>query len=248
MKLGHTILFFDKLPSTNDYLSTLASKIDPKPGLVTVSDYQLAGKGQFGRKWQSEAGQSLLCSTFLMPKSIDSTNLFCLHYAASLSVLNTLREIGVEDVRVKWPNDILAGQQKIAGILIENKFLGPWVRQSIVGLGLNLGQETFSQDLSDKATSVYLLTGKRWSRDAILEKYLYHMSRYYSELDSGHLGQAYMTYLDGVKEYREYTILGQQGDAILARVVGIDDDGTIHLEKNDGSGVCAYRPGEIRRR
>jgi len=119
---------------------------------VVVADFQEHGKGQGDNAWQSEKDKNLLMSVLLYPEFLSASMQFQLSVITSLAVCDTLKELGLVPF-IKWPNDILTGNGKIAGILIENGIMEGLLSHSIIGIGLNVNQVTFPE-YPLKATSL----------------------------------------------------------------------------------------------
>lgn len=137
------IIRLSVVDSTNIYTSKLLSQSGIKPWTVVVADSQKSGKGQRGNSWESEFGKNLLCSIALFPEDLKVLEQFKISMAASLAVCDALADYGIE-ANVKWPNDILVGGRKVAGILIENQIINERISSSVVGIGLNVNQQSFS--------------------------------------------------------------------------------------------------------
>ena len=105
-----------------------------------MADFQTKGKGQRGKEWQSEPGENLLCSMIVQPTSIRASEQFYLTMAVSLAIYETLIDLGIEEVQIKWPNDIYVKGKKICGILIESNLSGDRFDNVILGMGLNVNQ------------------------------------------------------------------------------------------------------------
>ena len=135
------ILNYEELESSNTEAIKLALS-GSNEGTVVVCKKQTAGRGQRNNKWESN-GENLTASLILRTK-IDAANLFMLSKAFSVSIIKTLKTYNINAV-IKWPNDIYVNEKKIAGILIEHSFVGNNLKFSIVGLGLNTKQTSFSQ-------------------------------------------------------------------------------------------------------
>ena len=110
-----------------------------------MADYQTAGRGCGTNRWESERGKNLLFSLLLHPKQIPASKQFHISMAISLSIIEALGQ-HVADLSIKWPNDIYWRNGKIAGILIENTLKGNIIKDSIIGVGLNVNQRHFISD------------------------------------------------------------------------------------------------------
>lgn len=127
--------------STNNYAAKLLKATKVANGTVVMTKRQTEGRGQTGNVWETEADKNLILSLILYPE-ISVNHIFNLTIVASLAVQKTLA-VYLNNVKIKWPNDILVNEKKIAGILIENQLRGDLVLSSIVGIGINVNQENF---------------------------------------------------------------------------------------------------------
>jgi len=156
------IEWFDEVDSTNSRL--IADKESKCSGTVYSALYQSAGRGQRGNRWEASKGENLMFSLLFKPDNISADRQFVISQATALSVAQYLQGIGIQ-AKIKWPNDIFAGDAKICGILIENFVTDGNISASIIGVGLNLNQTLFPENLHN-ATSAALLTGFRSSASA----------------------------------------------------------------------------------
>jgi len=153
----NNIIVIEELTSTNDYLKELLSKVKPlEPYTVIMAKNQTAGKGQRGNVWKSEPNTNLTASFLLSPEKLEISNQFSLTVLASLAVYDILTTFCSKQISIKWPNDILIDNKKVAGILIENKIAGNYIKHSIIGIGINVYQKEFPSDISSKTTSLVL--------------------------------------------------------------------------------------------
>lgn len=166
-------LYLDETESTNVKAQELIAKINPPHGFVVITDYQTAGKGQYGRNWHSEKGKNLLFSIILYPHQIELRNIFRLHLVSSLALLRSFSGSGLKSVSVKWPNDIYVLSKKMAGILVENQIKGNSIENSVIGIGINVNQSSFPPDLN--ASSFYIETGTEYNRIHLLEVIYHHI-------------------------------------------------------------------------
>lgn len=165
----------DAIDSTNDYLKALSQAGNLENFTVVYTDNQTKGKGQMGTKWSSEAGKNLTMSVLVNDFVPEASRLFELNIVFSVAVLDTLRELEIPQLSIKWPNDILSGTKKIAGILIENSLKNNGQIVSVIGLGLNVNQENF-EDLP-QASSLRLVTHTFFDKDAILVSIIQNLKK-----------------------------------------------------------------------
>ncbi len=155
--LGRNWLHLPECASTNDEAASWARGGAPH-GAVVVADSQTAGRGRQGRTWHSPPGECLYFSTVLRP-SLPVRELPPITLAVGVAVAETVTRFSVTPT-LKWPNDVLVGKLKIAGILTETASQGERADHVIVGIGVNLNVTSFPADLSPIATSLRLLRGR----------------------------------------------------------------------------------------
>ena len=153
--------------STNTYLRQLSKNIDTPNWAVVTAEFQSLGRGLTQTKWVSDKGKNLLFSILIKFNNFKVINNFHLSCAISIGVYNGLSKSKLSKLSVKWPNDIMSGAFKMGGILIENSLKNDQINQSIVGLGLNINQNSFPSELP-YARSMKQITGIDYNRDEIL--------------------------------------------------------------------------------
>jgi len=153
------------------------------PDFFCVSThYQTAGKGQGNKTWLSNKGENILASFYFQP-SIEPKKQFFFNYFFALTIRKVLSQY-VDDVAIKKPNDIYAGDKKIAGILIEHHIQGDSLKYSIAGVGININQTKFDP-LLQNPTSLKLISGKEFNIESILEEIVQTGQEYYNKLQNG---------------------------------------------------------------
>ena len=160
------IIKLDAIDSTNSFLKALSTQESCENFTVVSTESQTEGKGQRGSGWTSEAGKNLAFSVLYNKKIEEITNLFTLNIIVALSVVESLKTVCNLNFAIKWPNDILAENKKIAGILIENTFKNQNEVQSIIGIGLNVNQSQFEN--LPQASSLFLLENQLFDRETLL--------------------------------------------------------------------------------
>ena len=144
-----------------------AARASGPHGSVYFADEQLAGRGRGDHAWLSAAGQGLYVSILLRP-AIPAARLPLLPLAAGLAAANAIRETTGLTVDLRWPNDLLIGSRKVGGILVESKIETNLVAYAVVGIGINVHQRGFPENLATPATSLDLESGKTVSRQTLL--------------------------------------------------------------------------------
>lgn len=149
----------DSVDSTNNYAMARLSEGLAEHGMAWFAREQTEGKGQRGKKWQSEPGNNILLSIIIKPATAFISNPFFLSALVAATCNDFLQKVTGEDFYIKWPNDLYWRDRKTGGILIENKFIGDSWNWAIIGIGINVNQTMFDGDLS-KAASLKQVSGK----------------------------------------------------------------------------------------
>ena len=162
------ILRFDELKSTNVYLYDKISEKHDISDAVVVAAHQTEGRGMDKNRWESEAGKNLLFSIALNVNFLEASNQFKISQAVSVAIVEILSQfIDNQKISIKWPNDIYFGDKKLAGMLIQNTVEGRMMGVSIIGIGLNVNQLSFSKDIPNPI-SLKMITGKDFDLDNLL--------------------------------------------------------------------------------
>ncbi|MFN8274010.1 MAG: biotin--[acetyl-CoA-carboxylase] ligase [Flavobacteriaceae bacterium] len=156
----------DAIDSTNNYLKELIRRDETENFTIISAQEQTNGRGQMGSVWNSEKGKNVIMSVLVKDFLSDASEVFNLNMAFSLAVLSVLKKHQIPDLSVKWPNDIMSGNKKVGGILIENAFKSECEIQSVIGLGLNVNQSDF--DHLPQASSLYLVSGRIFDKDILI--------------------------------------------------------------------------------
>ena len=244
-----SIVHLLEVDSTNRYVRDEAAALWQNRGIsdfaVVTAGHQTAGRGQRGNTWSSNAGENLLFSILVHPgETLEVSKQFLLSQAVALSIHDAMKCHGI-DTLLKWPNDIYAGNRKLAGILLELDYSGAFVEQAIIGIGLNVNQEGFPT-MDRVPVSMKML----WKRDFILNDVLATIldlfEHYYTEMRFGNrdaIAAEYKRVLLGMNE--RHTFIDRDGhfDAVIQ---DIESDGHLILRRNDGStGRYAFKEVEM---
>ncbi len=229
--VGKEFYFHSELPSTNDWLAEQMRSRNFSEGTLVVADEQKAGKGRLNRRWESEKGRNLLSSLLLKPGKVSDHYLWQLTMAMSLAVRETIEWYIQRPVLVKWPNDLLSENCKVAGILIENQLNGKVLQSSIVGMGLNINQEKFIG--APNAASFLTLTGRYYEREEVLKTLCQKLEQYYlrSRNPSNSFVAEYNSHLFGKKQEVMYV---EHGSTVKAELIGVDLKGNLEVVTNEG--------------
>lgn len=215
------IVHLDETDSTNNWLREYGGEEDQ----VVVTDYQTAGRGQGSNSWESERGKNLLFSILFHPQTILANRQFTISMAISLAISDAL-EGQIGDVSIKWPNDIYWRNGKIGGILIENRLSGYIIKDSIIGVGVNVNQQQFHSD-APNPVSLWQIHGYETDREGLLHDILNKFSEYVNQ----NVKERYVAKLYRRKGFHPYC---DKDGAFMAELKDVEDDG--HLLLSDESG------------
>ncbi|HRN99740.1 MAG TPA: biotin--[acetyl-CoA-carboxylase] ligase, partial [Flavobacterium sp.] len=175
------IVKLDAIGSTNDFLSEMIASQPVENYTVVTATSQTKGRGQQGANWYSEPGKNLTVSVYIESVFASPDAIFTLNAAVALAVADTLATFDLQDVAIKWPNDILSGSSKVSGILIENTWRSSHVA-SIVGIGLNVNQTDFAG--MPHVSSMAHLKNRQFDRDAVLDILLTNLKAWTLEAEN----------------------------------------------------------------
>jgi len=221
--------FIQETTSTNELLWKMLRENTLAEGFVVRTDFQTAGKGQIGNLWESESGKNLLFSMALFPQKIRPDQQFLISQLVSVSIKKALDEY-VDDVTVKWPNDIYWKDKKLAGILIENSLQGRQIKFAVVGIGLNVNQTEFVSN-APNPISLRQIAGKRIARNSLLKKICQNIMDVYHHLD---VEKLQMEYADMLFRKDGFHTFKADGELFQARIFAVHPDGRLELETIEG--------------
>ena len=199
------IISLDNVKSTNDFAMQRLKNNEAQNGDIIVAKFQDNGRGQFDNSWFSSPGNNLLVSIICKDIQINASQLPLLNMLVSLAVYNVLNNFFSDKTTIKWPNDILVDEQKMAGILIETTLAGQRVKNAIIGIGVNINEEIFPANLPN-ACSFFTLNKKYQDIDLVLKMVLEQVDMQLCKLDQSKLTQIINDYESvlfgmGVKRY-----------------------------------------------
>jgi BirA family biotin operon repressor/biotin-[acetyl-CoA-carboxylase] ligase len=232
--LGCRLECYDVIGSTNTAAMGLAEEGAPH-GTLVLADKQESGKGRRGRSWEMPQGVAIAMSFVLKPVDLLPENAPMLTLVSAMAVAAAIRQESGLPAQIKWPNDIVLDGKKVCGILTEMSTQIDYINHIVVGIGINVHNEQFPEELSDRATSLYLESGKRYSRAALVEAVCEQFEHYYGIFmetqDLSALREEYDQSL--VNLNRQVRVLDPRGeyDGIAA---GINEKGALLVDTPDG--------------
>ncbi len=174
-----TIIKLGAIDSTNTYLKQFSVAQSITDYTMVMAEKQFSGRGQMGTVWDSETSKNLTCSVFKNFSALSLDLSFYISMVTALALFKTLDALEIPKLSIKWPNDILAGDKKICGVLIENVVSKQGVRASVIGIGLNVNQTKF--DYLPRASSLKIIMGKNFNIEEIAVTSINNL-RYYFDL------------------------------------------------------------------
>lgn len=240
---GQQVLWLPACASTNSEAQALILQNRASEGCTVITDFQTAGRGQRGHQWEAAPAENLTLSVVWQPTFLAATAQFRLSQAVALGVHDWAAALLGPDpkLKVKWPNDLYYGDQKLGGILIENTLNGANIQHSVVGIGLNVNQQRFAVPA---AISLGLLTGRAYGREALAARLLECLERRYLQLRAGQAGALRHAYLQALYRYQETHAFDVAGQRVSGQIVGVEDDG--RLDVVIGSELRRFGLQEIR--
>jgi BirA family transcriptional regulator, biotin operon repressor / biotin---[acetyl-CoA-carboxylase] ligase len=228
---------YQELDSTNEEAQRLI-KDGLNQSAAIISQYQLSGRGQKGNCWHSEFGKNILLSIVYF-HNMPMADQFEICIKTSLGILDFLKKLKI-NAQIKWPNDILVNEKKLAGILIENNVKGKFLTSSVIGIGLNVNQINFPNELK-MATSLNEIAQKEYNIEKLTnllnDKVLNRLNREFNEKDE------YLKELYGFNEFKEYYY---KSEIVNAKIIDVLSTGELVLQKKDKSFIiCVFKEIEL---
>lgn len=231
----------EEVTSTNDMLKEMDfDRLDS--GYCVIADVQRQGKGQRGKNWISSPGQNLTFSFLLKELSIPPSHQFKLLQCVSLSVINAIESLSGVKLAIKWPNDIMHGNKKLCGILIEN-FIQSANLNSVIGIGINVNQTVFPA-FRPEATSLKQISGESINTKLVLSLFEHEFGKLLPYLvpEQNSMEQQYRNRLYAMGDIHEFET--SAGRYMVGEVIGVDRFGRLVL--NIDGEPKAFLNGELR--
>ena len=247
--VGKVCHAFDQLPSTNDYAKQLIANSTPSDGTLILTANQTAGRGQFGRQWQSTSGASFTGSFIFRPVFLPAANLASLSHAMALGIAAAIRAYTDQgDISIKWPNDIYIDHQKVAGVLIETTISASGtLATAVVGIGVNLLTSAYDQESVPGATCIELHSVQKPELHAFTQTLCVEIEQHYVLLKSGghaKLLELFNQYLYGKSGFFAFEDL--KNDIEIKGYIGrVLPSGLLVITQADGREL-QFEPGTIR--
>ena len=221
------------MPSSNTWATNLLKHKRPPEGIIISTKQQTAGRGHGSNKWESKRGKNLTFSIILYPVFLKADEQFLLSMAISLGIKDFL-ELFIDNIYIKWPNDIYVSDDKIAGILIENSISGNNFDYCVAGIGININQEKFTR-YAVNPISLFQLTGRIHSLDDSLNLLCRQLDFRYNQLKKVKNRQNIKAnYLNSLYHYQEFVQFRHENKKFTAKIAGIDSSGRLIIRHKNG--------------
>ncbi|WP_029035573.1 biotin--[acetyl-CoA-carboxylase] ligase [Salinimicrobium terrae] len=218
--------------STNSFTRELLKENPNLPLTCVVAKKQLEGRGQRGTSWTAEGDKNLTFSIFLPRPGINPAQQFLLSATVASSLIVALKKFQLPRLCIKWPNDILSANQKIAGILIENVLAEGKVMGSVIGVGLNVNQESFEN--LPQAASMKIITGRDFNLEEVLQMVLAELEKGFAELSEKNSTSILNNYKNNLfRRSVPSTFRYPDGQLFTGMIVDVTPAGKLRVKKDE---------------
>jgi BirA family biotin operon repressor/biotin-[acetyl-CoA-carboxylase] ligase len=229
--------FFPTIHSTNTHAMAEGDGGAPE-GMVYVADEQTAGRGRGAHGWESPSGSGLYASVLLRPRLAPADALW-LSLAAGLAVYDAIEQLTTLKADLRWPNDLLFGRRKFCGILSELNAEVTRIRYMVIGIGINVHQQQFPQELHEVATSLFIETGRDWPRQELLMALLQSLDREVNALTAQeHMTRATSSILARLEHSSSWVrgkrVYVEEFDGYAGVTEGLDSRGFLQIRTPEG--------------
>ena len=235
--------YYESIDSTNVEAERMAMRGAPH-GTVIVAKEQTAGKGRRGRTWESPAGENIYMSILLRPH-LAPEKAPMLTLVMAYSIAKAIRNQGFDGIQIKWPNDLILRGKKICGILTEMKMNGSQIGHVIIGVGINVNTKRFPEDLKDKASSLFLESGKKQEMEKLIQDILNEFGADYDTfLKEENLSFMVDNYNSILVNCGKEVVILEPGNEFTATALGVNEKGELIVRLPNGEKQTIYA-GEV---
>lgn len=230
--IGKHIIRLHSIESTNNYANSQLRSNQVAEGTVFLAYEQSAGRGQRTNFWESEPGQNLTFSLVVYPHFLDIRRQFLLSKAVTLGIYRALAKY-VDNLRIKWPNDIYAGNQKLGGILIENSIMYSSIKSAVIGIGINVNQTHFLSK-APNPVSLKTLTNQEYDCELVMSEILSQIDFYYSMLQKGEQEFIDLEFISVLYRLHEKHWFRSENETFEGQITGVNEIGQLLIQKENG--------------
>ncbi len=239
------IIKINAINSTNSFLKELSQSSSINEVTVVVANNQTSGRGQMNNSWISEPFKNLTFSILTPLKKLKIEHQVYLNFAVSLAIHDTLLAYDVPNLCIKWPNDIMSDKKKICGVLIENTFSHSRIKNTIVGIGLNVNQEKFHKKLFN-ASSLKNILKKNIALEPLMNTIVEKIKYRISSVELGNFNKTHEEYHKALYQKGiPTTFLNQKTRQIFMGIItGVSSLGNLQIQLEDDT-ICEFESKEI---
>ena len=228
----------------NEAQRQLQTENPPKEDFVIRAEFQTDGRGQRGNTWEAQNAANLTFSYVFFPLQMQVKNQFQISQAAALSVVEFLKKNSIENVSIKWPNDIVCSGKKICGMLIENSVSGHYIKSSIIGIGINVNQSLFRENLPNPV-SMTNITGKFYNLDEKFYEVVSILRQRLSLLKEGDFAALKEEYMSNLLGLNRTLIYSSSGTIFKGVIKDVDQRGYITIFNENTLSESKYAFNEV---
>lgn len=217
-------------------MKELVKKLSIEDYTTVVADSQTNGKGQMHHSWVSEPNKNLTFSIFTTLKSLLVPYQSYLNFAVALALFEVLDDLEIPHLAIKWPNDIMSGHYKICGVLMETTYSNQKIKNTVIGVGLNVNQEKFPAHISN-ANSLKNLLGRELDLEPIMIAIIKRIQSRINNLEDQKFSFVYEGYLSHLYKKGIPTTFKNETSQLLfvGIILGVTTSGTLRIQLEDGS-------------
>jgi BirA family biotin operon repressor/biotin-[acetyl-CoA-carboxylase] ligase len=236
---GSELYYYSEIDSTNRVAEKLSQQ-SFREGTIVVADSQTAGRGRSNNQWFSPPGENLYCTLLLKP---DASYLHRIPFIAGLAIGATLTNLDLK-IDLKWPNDLLVGNRKIGGVLVQSAMEAGTMKYAVAGFGININTTSFPENLKETATSIAIEVEKQVYREAVLAYVLMEFEKLY-------LAMTDVSWEDFCKELEKESTFIRDCEVMIQNHEGITEGTTAGLDSfgglivNTSDGARIFYSGEV---
>ena len=241
--VGQEIEYFESTDSTNNRIRSFAEN-GRKEGLLAVAEEQTGGKGRWGRNWVSPKETGIWISLLLRPQ-IEPQKASMVTILAALALVKAIKRTIDLDVQIKWPNDVIINGKKVCGILTEMSAELEAIHYIIVGIGINANTEQFDEEIMDRATSIYLESGKKIKRAKLIAEFCQEFEQLYEIfIERGDLEIVKEEYESCLINIGKTVKIIKNKQELIRKAIGINELGELIVEDDKGTRETVFS-GEV---
>lgn len=240
---GQEIRYYDIVDSTNNKAKRLADE-GAVHGTLVIAERQSNGKGRRGKGWETLSGEAVAMTLIIRP-DMPPEKASILTLVMGMAVASACTELFEIPVKIKWPNDVIAGGKKISGILTEMSAELHAIHYLVIGAGVNVNIREFPEEIRTVATSLYLETGKEQPRAKIIQTCMKYFEQYYERfLEKQDMSGLLNTYQEMLVNMNQKVRVLAPGNEYTGTARGINEKGELLVEKEDGQTEAIFA-GEV---